>query len=185
MSKGAKAYLGFILVVTLIALLCSSSRANQVQPIEITLPITIGAHNSLDRDIYLLTVANPGQNIKINIVGFGGNAIAMFKFITAMEQTKGTIHCSVTGPSFSAHALIALACNKYANTLVISPYSFLMIHSVQGQKGGRVRTNFNELTRPLLIQALSNEEITELFSDDNNSEYLTYEYLRKKLSKVH
>lgn len=145
----------------------------------LVLPSVIRGDDALSGYSKVLRNASEGEKINLFIQGYGGQATAAFRFMTDLRITKANVTCIVNGPVYSAHSLIALACNN----LVISPFSFFMVHGVQGNGNGSHRDAYNELQRPLLERILSTKEINELFKDSEKSLYLNGKEVLKRLKK--
>jgi hypothetical protein len=75
--------------------------------------------------ITALQNAREGDVINIHLAGYGGDGGTMMVLISAIKASNATTVAIVEAPVYSAHAYLALSCNK----LVMRPHTTLMLHN--------------------------------------------------------
>jgi len=128
---------------------------------------------------YVLMTANLGDTVQLNISSPGGRVDTMVSIAGMMHSSPAHVIANVTGPAYSAAAMITLA----ADEVRMAQGAFLMYHDIQvgdisGERGRIVEalTTYKRIVEEFFVAyntkgILTQEEIDGLF--DGNEVYLT------------
>lgn len=126
-AKILEKWLALVLCVLFILLtfigLTTIVHSNKVQSFNIESQInTAEESRSL---INALQTADKGDVIIIHLAGYGGDGETMMVLVSAIRASSAMTIAVVEAPVYSAHAYIALACDK----VLMQPYTTLMLHN--------------------------------------------------------
>lgn len=137
---------------------------------------------------YEIANSQPQDVIQFEINSHGGRADGMVALLTAMKKTEATTEAHVDGECSSAAAILALSCDS----IMISPYSSMMIHYVSYGAGGKAsdieanvmhsKKRWENIFKETFKDFLTDKEIKECI-DYGRDIWLTPEEIIQRLEK--